>query len=375
MEFKINSTDLLKALSHIHGIVEVRHTLPILSNIILEAKDDKLILSSTNLDIYCSDKIKAEVLQSGEVSVSAVTFFEIIKRLPSGSEVLMIMEEGENEIKLTCGRSKFNLSTLKTDDFPIISDSDLSTNFVLSADELIRIIDKTKFAVSNEETRYYLNGIFLHKAERNSIQFLRAVATDGHRLAQYDIPLPQGAEDITGIIIPKKTIYELRKVLDDANGDVSVSLNENKIKFSFNDLKVVSKVIDGTFPDYTKVIPQKNDKNFKTNNSDLKNAIDRVSAVAANEESKSKAIKFCIENNSLSLSVESQSKGSANEMIDVNYSGDKVDIGFNSKYIIDICNEVDGDEISISLSDSISPAIILDKTDENLFFVLMPMRI
>ena len=375
MEFKINSTDLLKALSHIHGIVEVRHTLPILSNIILEAKDDKLILSSTNLDIYCSDKIKAEVLQSGEVSVSAVTFFEIIKRLPSGSEVLMIMDKGENEIRLTCGRSKFNLSTLKTDDFPIISDSDLSTNFVLSADELIRIIDKTKFAVSNEETRYYLNGIFLHKAERNSIQFLRAVATDGHRLAQYDIPLPQGAEDITGIIIPKKTIYELRKVLDDANGDVSVSLNENKIKFSFNDLKVVSKVIDGTFPDYTKVIPQKNDKNFKTNNSDLKNAIDRVSAVAANEESKSKAIKFCIENNSLSLSVESQSKGSANEMIDVNYSGDKVDIGFNSKYIIDICNEVDGDEISISLSDSISPAIILDKTDENLFFVLMPMRI
>ena len=375
MEFKINSTDLLKALSHIHGIVEVRHTLPILSNIILEAKDDKLILSSTNLDIYCSDKIKAEVLQSGEVSVSAVTFFEIIKRLPSGSEVLMIMEEGENEIRLTCGRSKFNLSTLKTDDFPIISDSDLSTNFVLSADELIRIIDKTKFAVSNEETRYYLNGIFLHKAERNSIQFLRAVATDGHRLAQYDIPLPQGAEDITGIIIPKKTIYELRKVLDDANGDVSVSLNENKIKFSFNDLKVVSKVIDGTFPDYTKVIPQKNDKNFKTNNNELKNAIDRVSAVAANEESKSKAIKFCIENNSLSLSVESQSKGSANEMIDVNYSGDKVDIGFNSKYIIDICNEVDGDEISISLSDSISPAIILDKTDENLFFVLMPMRI
>ena len=375
MEFKINSTDLLKALSHIHGIVEVRHTLPILSNIILEAKDDKLILSSTNLDIYCSDKIKAEVLKSGEISVSAVTFFEIIKRLPSGSEVLMIMEEGENEIRLTCGRSKFNLSTLKTDDFPIISDSDLSTNFVLSADELIRIIDKTKFAVSNEETRYYLNGIFLHKAERNSIQFLRAVATDGHRLAQYDIPLPQGAEDITGIIIPKKTIYELRKVLDDANGDVSVSLNENKIKFSFNDLKVVSKVIDGTFPDYTKVIPQKNDKNFKTNNSDLKNAIDRVSAVAANEESKSKAIKFCIENNSLSLSVESQSKGSANEIIDVNYSGDKVDIGFNSKYIIDICNEVDGDEISISLSDSISPAIILDKTDENLFFVLMPMRI
>ena len=240
---------------------------------------------------------------------------------------------------------------------------------------MIRIIDKTKFAVSNEETRYYLNGIFLHKADRNSIQFLRAVATDGHRLAQYDIPLPQGAEEITGIIIPKKTIFELRKVLDDANGDVSISLNENKIKFTFNDLKIISKVIDGTFPDYTKVIPQNNNKNFKTNNNELKNAIDRVSAVAANEESKSKAIKLSLEDNKLNLSVESQSKGSANEIIDISYDGDKVDIGFNSKYIIDICNEVDGEEVDISLLDSVSPAIILDKTDENLFFVLMPMRI
>ena len=300
-----------------HGIVEVRHTLPILSNIILKAKDNELILSSTNLDIYCADKIKAEVSIAGEISVSAVTFFEIVKRLPSGSEVMMTMEEDENEIILKCGRSKFNLSTLKTDDFPIISDNDLSTNFVLSADELIRIIDKTKFAVSNEETRYYLNGIFLHKADRNSIQFLRAVATDGHRLAQYDIPLPQGAEEITGIIIPKKTIFELRKVLDDANGDVSISLSENKIKFNFNDLKIISKVIDGTFPDYTKVIPQNNNKNFTTNNNELKNAIDRVSAVAANEESKSKAIKLSLEDNKLNLSVESQSKGSANEIIDL----------------------------------------------------------
>ena len=178
-----------------------------------------------------------------------------------------------------------------------------------------------------------------------------------------------------GVIIPKKTIFELRKVLDDANGDVSISLNENKIKFTFNDLKIISKVIDGTFPDYTKVIPQNNNKNFKTNNNELKNAIDRVSAVAANEESKSKAIKLSLEDNKLNLSVESQSKGSANEIIDISYDGDKVDIGFNSKYIIDICNEVDGEEVDISLLDSVSPAIILDKTDENLFFVLMPMRI
>ena len=375
MEIKANSSDLLKALNHIHGIVEVRHTLPILSNIVLSAENNELSLSSTNLDIFCSDKIDAEIVNSGEISVPAITFFEIVKRLPSGSDVVLSMGDEDTELILKCGRSKFNLSTLRTEDFPILSDKDLSTNFVISADELSRMIDKTKFAISNEETRYYLNGIFFHKAESNSIKFLRAVATDGHRLAQYDIPLPQGAEEITGIIIPKKTVFELRKVLDDADGDVSVSLNENKIKFSFNNLKIISKVIDGTFPDYTKVIPQNNDKKFKTNNSELKNAIDRVSAVAINEETKSKAIKLTIENNKLNLSVESQSKGSAKEEIDISYSNEKVDIGFNSRYLLDICNEVDGDEIDVNLLDSISPAIILDKTDENLFFVLMPMRI
>ena len=375
MEIKANSSDLLKALNHIHGIVEVRHTLPILSNIVLSAENNELSLSSTNLDIFCSDKIDAEIANSGEISVPAITFFEIVKRLPSGSDVILSMGDEDTELILKCGRSKFNLSTLKTEDFPILSDKDLSTTFVISADELSRMIDKTKFAISNEETRYYLNGIFFHKAESNSIKFLRAVATDGHRLAQYDIPLPQGAEEITGIIIPKKTVFELRKVLDDADGDVSVSLNENKIKFSFNNLKIISKVIDGTFPDYTKVIPQNNDKKFKTNNSELKNAIDRVSAVAINEETKSKAIKLTIENNKLNLSVESQSKGSAKEEIDISYSNEKVDIGFNSRYLLDICNEVDGDEIDVNLLDSISPAIILDKTDENLFFVLMPMRI
>ena len=375
MEIKANSSDLLKALNHIHGIVEVRHTLPILSNIVLSAENNELSLSSTNLDIFCSDKIDAEIVNSGEISVPAITFFEIVKRLPSGSDVILSMGDEDTELILKCGRSKFNLSTLRTEDFPILSDKDLSTNFVISADELSRMIDKTKFAISNEETRYYLNGIFFHKAESNSIKFLRAVATDGHRLAQYDIPLPQGAEEITGIIIPKKTVFELRKVLDDADGDVSVSLNENKIKFSFNNLKIISKVIDGTFPDYTKVIPQNNDKKFKTNNSELKNAIDRVSAVAINEETKSKAIKLTIENNKLNLSVESQSKGSAKEEIDISYSNEKVDIGFNSRYLLDICNEVDGDEIDVNLLDSISPAIILDKTDENLFFVLLPMRI
>ena len=375
MDFKVNSSDLLKALSHIHGIVEVRHTLPILSNIIITAKDNNLTLSSTNLDIFCSDKLNAEVLSSGEISVSAVTFYEIIKRLPNGSEIQATFDYESSSLILKCGRSKFNLTTMQTDDFPTISDSDLITKFILSSSELIRMIDKTKFAISNEETRYYLNGIFLHKTQKNSIDILRAVATDGHRLAQYDIPLPQGAEEMTGLIIPKKTILELRRILDDASGDINIQLNENKIKFSFSELNIISKVIDGTFPDYTKVIPQNNDKTFTTNNAELKSAVDRVSAVAINEETKSKAIKLSIESNKLLLSVDSSSKGSANEEIDLDYNKERVEIGFNSRYLVDICNEIDGEEVSINLLDSISPAIILDKSDENLFFVLMPMRI
>ena len=375
MDFKVNSSDLLKAISHIHGVVEIRHTLPILSNTIIMAKDGNLKLCSTNLDIYCSDQVKAEVNSPGEISVSASTLYEIVKRLPNGSDLHATLDEESSSLILKCGRSKFNLTTLKTDDFPKIADSDLDTSFVLSAAEMIRMIDKTKFAISNEETRYYLNGIFFHKTDKNSIEILRAVATDGHRLAQYDIPLPQGAEDMTGLIIPKKTIMELRRVLDDANGDINISLNENKIKFTFNQLTIISKVIDGTFPDYTKVIPKNNNKIFATNSNDFKSAIDRVSAVSISEEIKSKAIKLLIESNKLLLSVESLSKGSANEVVDISYNEEKVEIGFNSRYLVDICNEIEGDEVIIHILDSISPAIILDKSDENLFFVLMPMRI
>ena len=375
MDFKVNSSDFLRALSHIHGIVEVRHTLPILSNIIITTRDNLLSLSSTNLDIFCSDDLEAEVFQSGSTSVSASTIYEIVKRLPSGSEIHASLSKEDSTLILRCGRSKFNLTTISPDDFPKISHDDLNIQFVLSATELKRMLDKTKFAISNEETRYYLNGIFLHQTQKNSIDILRAVATDGHRLAQYDIPLPQGAKDMNGVIIPKKMIQELRRVLDDATGDINIQLNENKIKLSFNYMQIISKVIDGTFPDYTKVIPQLNDKSITTNNDDLKKAIDRVSAVAINEESKSKAIKLIIESNRLSLSVDSTSRGSAIEEIDLDYNNEKVEIGFNSRYLIDICNEIDGEKINLKFLNSTSPAIILDSTDENIFFVLMPMRI
>ena len=375
MDFRVNSTELVKALSHIHGIVEVRHTLPILSNIIITAEDNRLSFSSTNLDIFCSDSVSAHINQNGTTSVSASTFYEIVKRLPSGSDIQITLSEEDSTLILKCGRSKFNLTTISPEDFPKISTDDLLTKFVISATELKRMIDKTKFAISNEETRYYLNGIFFHRTQKDSIDILRAVATDGHRLAQYDIPLPQGAKEMNGIIIPKKTIQELRKVLDDASGDINIELNENKVRFSFNDIQITSKVIDGTFPDYTKVIPSSNDKTIITKNDGFKSSIERVSAVAINEEVKSKAIKIFIDSNKILLNVDSSSRGSAIEEIDINYDQDKVEIGFNSRYLIDICNEIDGETITLKLLDSTSPAIILDESDENIFFVLMPMRI
>ena len=372
MDFRVNSTDLLKALSHIHGIVEVRHTLPILSNIIITTNDNSLSLSSTNLDIFCSDDLEAEVGQNGSTSVSASTFYEIVKRLPSGSEIHASLSEEDSTLVLKCGRSKFNLTTISPDDFPKISHDDLNIQFVLSATELKRMIDKTKFAISNEETRYYLNGVFLHQTQKNSIDILRAVATDGHRLAQYDIPLPQGAKDMNGIIIPKKMIQELRRVLDDANGDINIQLNENKIKFSFNNMQIISKVIDGTFPDYTKVIPQSNDKSITTNNDELKKAIDRVSTVSLE---KSRAVKLSLSNNLLSLNVNSHDLGNASEDLEIDYSYDNIEIGFNSKYLLDITSQIQGKEVQILLSDSASPALITDPDQDGVIFVLMPMRV
>tara|TARA_B110000881_G_C18526893_1_gene490770 strand:+ start:145 stop:1281 length:1137 start_codon:yes stop_codon:yes gene_type:complete len=375
MKLKVNSAELSKALSHIQGVVELRHTLPILSNVIIKADGDNLRLSSTNLDIFCSEKIGASIEVDGEISVPAITLHEIVKKLPQGSDIDLEIDESENSLNIKSGRSRFKLSTLPTDDFPDISQDDLLVKFIMNVDDLKNMIDKTKFAISNEESRYYLNGIFFHAAHKNGIDILRSVATDGHRLAQYDMPLPQGAEKMSGVIIPKKTILELRRILDDVNGDVHIALSASKIKFACSEVELVSKVIDGTFPDYTKVIPQNNEKKLKTNINDLKGAIERVSAIAVSEDTKSRGIKLIIENDKLQLLANSVSKGSAVEEIDVKFANDKLEIGFNSRYLLDIISEIDGSDVTLSFSDPAAPVLIEDDAHDHLFFVLMPMRI
>ena len=254
--------------------------------------------------------ISADIQTAGEISVSAITFFEIVKRLPAGSDVIMSMESTDSELVIKCGRSKFNLSTLKIDDFPTISDADLSTAFVMTSEELIRLVDKTKFAISNEETRYYLNGVFLHQTQKNSIDILRAVATDGHRLARVEMPLPEGAGQMPSVIVPRKAVVEIRKLIEDNESDVSISLSESKLCCTIGDTVLTTKLIDGTFPDYERVIPTGNDKLMNVNCRELAEVVDRVATISTE---KSRSVKLQVKTRTLVLSANSPESGTARE--------------------------------------------------------------
>ena len=331
-----------------------------------------LSLSSTNLDIFCSDDLEAEVGQNGSTSVSAATFYEIVKRLPSGSEIHASLSEEDSTLTLKCGRSKFNLTTISPDDFPKISHDDLNIQFVLSATELKRMIDKTKFAISNEETRYYLNGVFLHQTQKNSIDILRAVATDGHRLARVEMPLPEGAGQMPSVIVPRKAVVEIRKLIEDNESDVSISLSESKLCCKIGDTVLTTKLIDGTFPDYERVIPTGNDKLMNVNCRELAEVVDRVATISTE---KSRSVKLQLKTRMLVLSANSPESGTAREELEVQYDSEDLEIGFNSRYLLDITNQIEGENIEFSLADPGSPTIVRDQDDNTSLYVLMPMRV
>jgi DNA polymerase-3 subunit beta len=261
---------------------------------------------------------------------------------------------------------------LPTNEFPVLSSGELPYNFNITAAELRSLIDRTKFAISTEETRYYLNGIYLHKADRDGVSVLRAVATDGHRLASVEAPLPMGAEDIPGVIVPRKTVAELRKLIDESGDEVMISMSESKIRFSFDNAVLTSKLIDGTFPDYQRVIPSGNDKNMDVNCKLFSDAVDRVSAISSE---KSRAIKLVLSKGLLSLSASSPEHGSAEEEIEVDYQGDTVEIGFNSAYLLDITRQIEGATAQVSLADGNSPTILREMDDASALYVIMPMRV
>lgn len=372
MKFTIDRGGLLKALTHVQSVVERRNTIPILANVLLRADEAGVELAATDMDISVVEKVAADVGQQGTTTVSAHTLFDIVRKLEEGAQVELGGGTEEGQLALRSGRSTLKLATLASEDFPAMTDDDMPHSFALSADGLRRLIDRTRFAISTEETRYYLNGIYLHAVEAEAGKVLRAVATDGHRLALMEVPLPDGADGMPGIIVPRKTVNELRKLIDECENDIAISLSETKIRFAVDGIVLSSKLIDGTFPDYDRVIPDANDKYLEVSCKRFERAVDLVSTISTE---KSRAIKLSLSDNSLVLSATSPDAGSATEELEVEYDDGELEIGFNSKYLIDITQQINGDSARFALSDSASPTLVRDTTDPSALYVLMPMRV
>ncbi len=367
MKATIERATLLKSLSHVQSVVERRNTIPILSNVLIEAREDGSIrLMATDLDLQVDESVPANVGQPGATTVSAHTLFDIVRKLPDGSQVELNAAEGK--IQLSAGRARFNLSTLPRDDFPVIAEGDLPTRFELPAATLRQIIDKTRFAISTEETRYYLMGIFLHVADDQ----LKAAATDGHRLARVTVAKPDGADGMPDVIVPRKCVAELRKLLEELEGTVEISMSGTKIRFGLGSAVLTSKLIDGTFPDYNRVIPTANDKLLKLDPKTFAQGVDRVSTIASE---KTRAVKINVDRDKVTLSVTSPESGTATEELPADYGSDGIEIGFNARYLLDILSEIDGDSVEVHLADAAAPTLLRENDKSPALYVLMPMRV
>jgi len=370
MKATIERATLLRSLGHVHSVVERRNTIPILSNVLIEAREDgTLRLMATDLDLQINDTVEAQVEQPGATTVSAHTLFEIARKLPEGSQVEISAAEGK--MLVAAGRARFNLSTLPRDDFPVIAEGELPTRFELPAATLRQIIDKTRFAISTEETRYYLNGIFLHVSDEAQ-PVLKAAATDGHRLARVTVPRPAGAEGMPDVIIPRKCVAELRKLLDEVDGSVLVSLSESKVRFGLGNAILTSKLIDGTFPDYSRVIPTANDKLLRIDPRSFEEGVDRVATIASE---KTRAVKLTLERDKVTLSVSSPENGTAAEEVAGDYGSEGLEIGFNARYLLDILGQIEGDTVEMHLADPAAPTLLRENDKAPALYVLMPMRV
>lgn len=371
MRLTIERAALLNALGHVQNVVERRTTVPILSNVLIEARDGVVTFAATDLDIEIIDGANADVEQTGSLTLHAHTFYDIVRKLPDGSQVRLEMSGDSGRVSITSGRSRYYLPTLPASDFPSLGNGDFDKSFEIERDAMARLIDRTRFAISMEETRYYLNGIYLHGAVGASGPCLRAVATDGHRLALCDYPLPEGANDIAGVIIPRKTILELRRLLESDEDVLEVAVSEAKIRFSLGRATLTSKVIDGTFPDYERVIPKENPHHLAINNEEFSRAVDRVATMAIE---RLRPIKLGLSQNVMHLTFSNPETGEASEEVEAQYEGPEMEIGFNAKYLLDIAGQISG-ESQFYFRDSASPTLVKDDKDANSVFVLMPLRV
>ncbi len=371
MKFKIQRSNFFKSLSHLQGIVDKRNSLPILANILIEAKDNKLILSSTDMDISIIEKITCDVMEDGATTINSQILYDIVRKIEDNSQIEIISNSGKL-LSLRSEGSRFSLASLPKEDYPMIEKDNFGVNIILNSKILFKLIDKTKFAISNEETRYFLNGLYFNITNEDNKNIVTLVGTDGHRLAKFSHEIDEKIDQVSGVIIPKKTIYELSKLLSEIDADVEISISSNKIVFIIGDIVFISKLIDGSFPDYKRVIPKDNNNILRINRDKLLSAVDRVSTIA-NE--KSPVIKFKLLQNILNLNTINNERSTASEDLNINYAGDEIEIGFNSKYIMDIVNNLEDNEISINLKDGTSPVIAQENSNTNLVYVLMPMRV
>jgi DNA polymerase-3 subunit beta len=379
MKLTIERAALLKALGHVQSVVERRTTIPILSNLLLRSETGAggaLSLAATDMDLEIVERVAAHVEAEGRTTAPAHTLYDIVRKLREGAQIEIETPMGpggdRNVMVLRSGRSTFTLACLPPEDYPQMAAGELPHNFTLSAGELRALIDRTRFAISTEETRYYLNGIYLHATKNNEVPVLRAVATDGHRLARMEMVLPEGAAGIPGIIVPRKTVLELRKLVEEGADEIQVALSDTKIRFTLGAATLTSKLIDGTFPDYDRVIPANNDKILEVDCKTFAEAVDRVSTISTE---KSRAVKLAIEGGSLVLSATSPENGTATEELEVRYLATPIEIGFNSRYLLDITEQIDGEGAQFAMSDAGSPTIVRDSADASALYVLMPMRV
>ena len=372
MKFIVSKPSIFKTLSHLQSIVNKKNTLPILSNILIEVENNSLTLSSTDMDISIKETINCNVIEEGSTTLNAQIMFDIVKKLPETSEVEFISNDGKI-LTIRSNVSKFSLSCLPKDEFPIIEAiSNNSKKLKVKSQIILNLINKTKFAISNEETRYFLNGLYFNIIEGDNSSNLNFVGTDGHRLATASTVINNSNIEVPGVIVPKKTINELSKLLAENNDDIDIDISSNKIIFYIDNLILISKLIDGNFPDYTRVIPKNNNNNLKVNRLNLLFAVDRVSTIA-NE--KAPSIKFKLLKNLINLSSINNENSTATEDIEVEYEGSEMEIGFNSRYIMDILDNLESKEIIISFNDNSSPIIVQEKSQSDNIYVLMPMRV
>ena len=369
MDFKLSREAFLKALNHVSSIVDSRSTIPILSNIYIKCEDNQVEIRSTDMDISIREFVSVDSSKNGEATVNSRILTDIIRKTKKNT-IIKLKTDGARLI-INSENSVFELNALSADEFPKFIQLDQSNSFNLSVDQIKRIFNKTKFAISSEETRYYLNGIYLHTVASDDKNTLKAVSTDGHRLAKTETILNSQSE-IKGIILPRKFILQLDKMLNDFEGSIKIACTDTQVSFETENFIIISKLIDGTFPDYEKVIPVSNDKLLEIESELFFNAVDRVSTV---NQDKTPTVKLAFDSNSVKIMATSTDSNKGDEEVIANYSSSALEILFNSRYILDLRDVIESTNINLELLNQSSPVIVKDPKDEASIYILMPMRV